>query len=393
MNFLNKSHVTLFSEKIFLTSFVLLVAIILLSGCDNKKNKVTENLNIPEVDISIVLLQSIQQWDQFNGHISAIESVKIRSRVSGYIQKISFKEGDDIRKGDLLFLIDQRPYRTTLNSAIARKEKVSASYKLAQSQNERAQTLLLNNATSKEEAELRQSSLEQSRAEIKDAEASVEMAKLNLGFTEVRAPISGRISNAIFTIGNLVVADQTILTTIVSQDPVYIYFDPDENSYLRFISGNQTNNKKRGNAIVRVELANEEGFQHFGTVDFLDNQINPTTGTIRARAKLNNESRVFTPGMFARVQLASAKESQKILLDNKAILTDQDHKYVYVIDSENRAQRKNVTIGQIFNGLRIIEKGLDSGDKVVVSGLQKIYSPGIKVKVNILSKNMSSSAI
>lgn len=392
MNYLNKISIEKITNRAFFRSIGILLFSIMLIGCEKKATE-SQAAPLPEVDVTTVVLQSIQQWDQFNGHISAIESVEIRPRVSGYIQKIAFKEGDEVKKGDLLFLIDQRQYRATLDSAAARRERVNATDTLAQSQNHRAQTLLLNNATSKEEAETRQAALAQSHADIKDAQAALDMAKLNLGFTEVRAPITGRVSRAILTVGNLAVADQTTLTTIVSQDPVYVYFDPDEYSYLRYKAEARNNKGNKAKAKVRVGLADEQGFPHLGTLDFIDNQINSSTGTIRARAKLNNENRVFTPGMFARVQMAGDSEAQKILLDNKAILTDQDRNYVYVVGADNKAIRKDVVLGRALNGLRVIESGLASGDKVVVSGLQRIYFSGAEVKPNLIAVKTTSEKV
>lgn len=390
MNYLSKSTVKTLSNKSFLTAIGMLLIATMLNGCE-KKAKEAQVAPLPEVDVATVLFQSIQQWDQFNGHISAIESVDIRPRVSGYIQKIAFKEGDEIQKGDLLFLIDQRPYRATLNSAAARHERVVATDALAQSQSQRAQILLKDNSISREETEARQATQAQTQADIKDAEATLEVAKLNLSFTEVRAPISGRVSRAILTVGNLVVADQTTLTTLVSQNPVYVYFDPDEYSYLRYKAESRKKSKSGSGAQVRVGLANEQGFPHLGNVDFLDNQINTTTGTIRARAKLNNADRLFTPGMYARVQMAGDDDTQKILLDNKAILTDQDRNYVYILEEGNKAVRKDVVLGRTWNGLRVIESGLAPDNKVVIAGLQRIYFSGAQVKPNVVSMELSST--
>ncbi|HDR9307854.1 TPA: efflux RND transporter periplasmic adaptor subunit, partial [Burkholderia multivorans] len=206
-------------------------------------------------------------------------------------------------------------------------------------------------------------------------------AKLNLGFTEVRAPIAGRVGRALATAGNLARADDTLLTTVVSQDPVYVYFDCDEQSYLRYNAQRaDPAHRAIGADPVRVGLANEMGFPHAGTVDFLDNRLDPQTGTIRARVRLPNADHTFTPGLYARVQLVSGRERSALLVDDKAVLTDQDRKYVYVIGPGDKALRRDVTIGRDLDGQRIVEKGLNAGDRVVVDGVQRIYYPGAQVK-------------
>jgi membrane fusion protein, multidrug efflux system len=345
----------------------------------------------PAVDVATALSRKVTLWDEFNGRIRAIDSVEIRPRVSGYIQRIAFKEGEEARRGDLLFLIDQRPYRAALNSAAARLDRVRATAGLARAQDRRAQTLLQANATSKEEAETRQANYAQSEADVRDAEAAVAVAKLNLEFTEVRAPITGRVGRAMLTVGNLAVADQSMLASMVSQDPVYVYFDPDEHSYLRF---NAQTHQSKGSAVmpkVRVSLANEADFAHVGTVDFMDNQVNPATGTIQARARLSNADRVLTPGLYARVQYASGNETQVILIDDKAILTDQDRKYVYVLGPGNKALRKDIVPAGMSDGLRVVQSGLLPGDKVIVAGMQRIYFPGAPVTPTEVSMSPSAA--
>ncbi len=204
-------------------------------------------------------------------------------------------------------------------------------------------------------------------------------AKLNLSFTEVRSPVSGRASRALLTVGNLATADETLLTTVVSQDPMYVYFDADENSYLRYKEQERKNERTAQDNAVHVGLANEIGYPHTGRVDFLDNQVNPTIGTVRARAVLSNADRIFTPGLFARVQFVSGQKAQALLIDDKAILTDQDRKYVYAVDTDGKAQRKDVVVGGLVDGLRVVRSGLTPEDRIVVVGLQKIFYPGMPV--------------
>ena len=333
-----------------------------------------------DVDVAPVLVKQIRQWDAFNGRISAIEAVEVRPRVSGYVDSISYREGDEVRRGDVLVTIDPRPYQAAFDSAKARLKRAHASVVLAKLRDERAQRLLPTNAVSQEEADSRSASHTESQADVLDAESAVALAKLNLEFTKVRAPIDGRAGRAMLTVGNLAVADQTFLTTMVSQNPVYVDFDPDEQSYLRYSMHAKQVQQETNGLPVRVGLANEEGYPHSGKVYFVDNQLDPTTGTIRLRARLSNEHRKFTPGLFARVELGNANEMRAILIDDKAVLTDQDRKYVYVLGSDDTAQRKDVKLGRTAEGLRVVESGLAPGDKVIVGGLQRVYFTGAPVK-------------
>jgi len=336
-----------------------------------------------QVDVAPVLVKRIRHWDEFNGRISAVESVEIRSRVTGYVTRVAYKEGDEVRRGDLLFVIDPRPYQAALNSATAQLERARATARLAKARDERARKLLPSSAVSQDEADARHATHAQSEADVLNAEAAVDIAQLNLEFTEVRAPIDGRAGRALLTVGNLAAADQTLLTTMVSQDPVYVDFDPDEQSYLRY--GAEARRGHSNTLTVRVALADEEGFAHMGTVNFLDNQVNPATGSIRMRAKLRNRDRAFTPGLYARVQVSSDNEAEAVLIDDKAVLTDQDRKYVYVLGADGTAQRKDIQLGRKSDGLRVIESGLMPGDNIIIGGLQRIYYSGARVKPSEIS--------
>lgn len=332
------------------------------------------------VGVARVVAESVQEWDEFNGRISAIDTVEIRPRVSGYVERLAFKEGDEVKIGQLLFVIDQRPYRDALDNATAQLERARATAAQALSQDRRGQTLLAGKAMSGEEAETRHSTYAQAAADVHAAEAAVATAKLNLEFTEVRAPVAGRTSRAILTVGNLAQADQTLLTTVVSQNPVYVYFDCDEQSFLRYQALVRDGQRSDTANPVHVALAGETGFPHQGRVDFLDNQVNAATGTIRARAVLDNAQRIYTPGLYARVQLAGRSDSHGLLIDDKAVLTDQDRKYVYVLGPADKALRKDIQIGRLVNGLRMVDGGLQPGDKVIVQGQQMIFFPGAPVK-------------
>jgi membrane fusion protein, multidrug efflux system len=348
-----------------------------LSGCKPTPDK--KSPSPVAVEFAAVEPKPIRLSDEFNGRVASINSVDVRARVTGYVDNVVYREGDSVKQGGLLFVIDPRPYQDALNSAKASLEREQAAAAFADIQAKRARALHASNAISQEEYQNRDSDLSQSAARVHEAEAAVATAELNLSFTEVRSPVDGRTSRAQLTRGNLAQADQTVLTTVVSQDPVYVYFDCDEQSYLRF-----QERVHRGSGVssanpVHVALANETGFPHIGRIDFLDNQVNPSTGTIRARVILPNPDHLFTPGLYARVQLESAGTVQALLVNDKAILTDQDRKYVYVVGPGSVAQRQDVVTGGMADGMRLIQSGLAPGDRVIVSGLQQIYVAGTPV--------------
>jgi multidrug efflux system membrane fusion protein len=334
----------------------------------------------PEVSVAQVLRKPVQQWDQFTGRVTAIETVDLRPRVSGYVERVVYTEGQDVRKGDLLFVIDPRPYRAALDQAEAELARARSEAKLAQSQDARAESLIAAKAISREEFESRRAASQGSDAAVRAAEAAVASARLDLQFTQVRSPVDGRAGRAMVTTGNLAQADATLLTTVVSMDPVHVYFETDEQTYLRYNQLARDGNRENGANAVRVGLANETGHPHAGSVDFTDNRVDPATGTIRARAVLPNPDRVFTPGLFARVQLEGSKQAPAMLIDDKAVLTDQDRKYVYVLGPKNTAVRKDVVLGRTADGLRVVESGLSPNDKVIVHGVQKVFMPGMPVK-------------
>lgn len=358
---------------------IFIVLSIFIAGCNSESGTPVESPP-PDVMVASVLSRSVRTWDEFNGRVRAIQTVELRPRVSGYINRIAYKEGSEVKPGDLLFVIDPRPYRDALHQAQAELERARSAASLAQSKTEHAHALFAKQAISREEFNGRKNDLNQTAAEVRAAKAAVATAKLNLDFTEVRAPIAGRVSRAYLTAGNLARADQSMLTTLVSQDPMYVYFDCDEHSFLRYKKFALKNDHENTIYSVRIGLADEEGFPHHGTVDFFDNQLNPATGTIRVRAVVPNPDRLLTPGLHARVQLQGSDELPVLLIDAKAILTDQDRKYVYVLREGDKAFRRDITLGRQIDGLRIVQSGLDTTDKVVVIGAQKIFHDGMIVK-------------
>jgi membrane fusion protein, multidrug efflux system len=246
---------------------------------------------------------------------------------------------------------------------------------------------------SRDEFETRVAGLAQGDADVRAAEAALATAQLNLGFTEVRSPIAGRVSRALLTIGNLAQADQSVLTSVVSQDPVYVYFQPDEQTYLRYAALARKGERRDSANPVRVGLANDDNFPYSGTVNFVNNQVDSATGTISLRAVLRNPDRIFTPGLYARVELEGRAEFEAMLIDDKAIMTDQDRKYVYVVGPKNEALRKDVTLGGLAEGLRIVQSGLAPNDKVIVAGLQKIFFPGAPVKASEVAMAATSAPL
>lgn len=368
---------------------------VLLVGCDNS---VAQNAAppAPAVSVADVVVKSISQWDSFNGRIEAVESVQLRPRVSGYIDKVNYTDGQEVKKGEVLFTIDDRTYRAALEQAQANLARSKTQASLAQSEANRTDKLINTHLVSREEWEQRRSAAVQAQADIRAAQAAVDAAQLNLDFTKVTAPIDGRASRALITSGNLVTAGDTasVLTTLVSQKTVYVYFDVDESTYLHYQNLARSGQGASSNHTalpVEIGLTGEEGYPHQGKVDFLDNQLTPSTGTIRMRALLDNSQRQFTPGLFARVRLPGSAEFKATLIDDKAVLTDQDRKYVYVVDKEGKAQRRDITPGRLADGLRIVQQGLNPGDKVIVEGLQKVFMPGMPVNAKTVAMTATSA--
>ncbi len=338
----------------------------------------------PLVTVAQVLEKNVKEWDEFTGRLQAVETVEIRPRVSGYIDKVAFTEGSQVKRGDLLFVIDPRPYKAEYDRAASDVKRYKTALDLARIELVRVQRLKDSGAVSEEELDERKSTVAQGEANVAGAEAALETASLNLGFTRVTSPIDGRVSRAEVTRGNLVtggINGGTLLSSVVSLDPIYLYFDGDEQTYLKYTqmarSGERPSSRNAPNP-VQVGLANEEGFPHAGTMDFVDNQLNPQTGTIRARAVLPNKDGFFTPGLFARVQLLGSGEHPAILIEDRAVSTDQSQKYVLLLGANNQIEYRAVKLGRIIEGLRVVNQGLKPGDVIVVNGAQRVH-PGVTV--------------
>jgi RND family efflux transporter MFP subunit len=342
----------------------------------------------PAVTVAPVLEREINEWDEFTGRLQAVDQVEIRPRVSGYIKRVTFPEGKEVRKGEVLFEIDARQYEADLARAEAQLEQARTASQLAAREVERAQRLVSVKAISQEEFDSRTSAQANGLAAVRAAEAAVQNAKLNLEWTRVRSPIAGRVSNAEVTAGNLVQAGPptaTLLTTVVSLDPIYAYFEGDEQTYLKYTTlaraGTRSSSRDVRNPIY-LGLANEDGFPHKGYVDFVDNRLNPETGTIRARAVFSNKDRIFTPGLFARMKLVGSGRYRAALVLDRAIGTDQDKKFVMAVGDDSRAVYRPITLGGSVDGLRIVTAGLKTGDRIIVNGLQRVR-PGALLKTEI----------
>jgi RND family efflux transporter MFP subunit len=339
----------------------------------------------PEVTVAEVQAEEITEWDEYQGEFEAVDAVEVRPRVSGHLIRVAFTEGKEVRKGDVLFEIDPEPYQAALDQRQADLARARARLALTERDAERGERLVKAQAVSQEEQDSRLTLVSEARAAVAAAEAAVRAAQLDLGFTKVRSPIGGRTGRAEVTEGNLVTAGpsgSTLLTTVVSLDPIYVYFEGDESAYLRYAhldrSGERPSSRTARNP-VQIGLADEEGFPHRGWMDFVDNRLDQATGTIRARAVVPNRDRLFTPGMFARVRLIGSGIRRVKVIPEAAVSTDQDRKFVFVYAGDTVAYR-SVTLGRQVDGQRrVIRDGLEEGEQVVVNGIARIR-PGVRVK-------------
>jgi len=356
---------------------VLLLAGWLLNGCEQAQSAPPP----PQVTVAPAISRIVADENEFTGHFEAVNTVEVRPRVSGFVQRVAFTEGAIVQRGDVLYMIDARPYEAETSRAEAALEQARTRKQLADMELERAQRLVATQAISREELDARTSERAESDAAIRAAEAAVRLAKLNLDWTEVRAPITGRVSRTEVTTGNLVQAGapaSTLLTTIVSLDPIYVYFDSDEQAYLKYMQAGASAGRGAIGGPVFVGLTSETGFPHEGKLDFIDNRVDQAAGTIRVRARVPNPRLLFTPGLFARVRLVDGDRHAATLIQDRAIGTDQDRKFVLVLNKDNTLAYRPIKLGRLVDGLRTVESGLKPGENVVVNGLMRVR-PGMKV--------------
>ena len=357
------------------TSLLATIGLLSAAAC----SKPAPVASAPEVTVAQAVDRQITDWDDFTGHFEAVQSVEVRPRVSGYINRVSFPEGAIVHRGDVLLTIDPRPYEAEVSRAEAVLEQAKTRVSLAKQELDRANTLANTQAISREELDSRSSALAEASAAVRAAEAAVRNARLNVEWTTVRAPISGRVGRAEITAGNLVQGGSpaaSLLTTIVSLDPIFVYFDSDEQAYLKYMSAG-SGAQARGHS-VQIGLANETGFPHQGTLDFVDNRVDRTAGTMRIRAVVANPTGQFAPGLFARVRLAGGARRQATMVQDQAIGTDQDRKFVLVLKADSTVEYRAVAVGRVVDGLRIVQTGLKPGETIVINGLLRVR-PGMKV--------------
>jgi multidrug efflux system membrane fusion protein len=329
----------------------------------------------PEVTVAPVVHERITEWDEFTGRLQAPQTVSLMPRVSGYIDKVMFKEGALVKKGDVLFVIDSQPFDTEVKRLKGDLLNAKAAAQLARHDYERAEKLSKSRAISSEALDNRLAQKQQTAAQLTSVQAALSRAQLEVEYTQVVAPIDGRVSYALSTEGNYVTAGVTELTRVVSTDSMYAYFDLDEQTYLKYnqlASAGQRSDTRDGSNPVYMGLANGADYPFIGHIDFVDNQIDQQTGTIRVRARFDNSAQQLIPGLFARVKLASSNSYEGILIDNKAIGTDLNNKYVLVVDDQNTLQYRPITLGETLHGLRIVTQGLAPNDVIVINGLQRV---------------------
>jgi RND family efflux transporter MFP subunit len=364
--------------KLFIAGIALLLIAAAESGC--RKASVPQQGPLP-VNVVTVVEKEVNEWDEFTGRLEAVESVEIRPRVSGYITEIHFAAGAIIKKGDLLYVIDPRPYQADFDRAAAELERMEAQLKLSQIELDRAKELRGKNTISASEFDQKAATYQGAFAAVRSAEAAKNSAALNLEFTQIKSPVDGRVSDARITLGNLVqpgAGPESVLTTVVSVDPIYAKVDADENAVLKYVK--LSSEGKRVSARTEkipafVELGNETDFPHKGDIDFVDNRLDPGTGTVRARVVLKNWSpALITPGFFVRVRIAGATPYRAALVDDKVITSQQGVKYAFVVKPDNTVERRTLQTGPIFEGKRIVKSGLKDGEKVISTRLQIVQA-------------------
>ncbi len=351
-----------------------------LSGCGRSQPKIAP-AKLPEVVVDYPVEEVVTDFQEFTGRTVAVYTVEIRARVSGYLDRVSFKDGTDVKAGDLLFEIDPRSYRAEVERADANIAQFRSRLERLVRVEERGKKLIAGHNISDEQFDQMVFDREETDASLKAAIAAKDLADLNLSFTRITSPITGQISRRMVDPGNLVKADETALTTVVSVDPIYAYFDMDERTLLqlrRLIQQGRIKSAHDSEVIADVALADEDNFTLRGTINFMDNQVEATTGTLRVRAVIANADELLSPGLFVRIRIPVGAPHRAVLVREEALGTDQGQRYVYVVDSANEVSYRRVKIGMLNGSRRVIEEGLKPGERVIVTGLQRVR-PGIKV--------------
>jgi membrane fusion protein, multidrug efflux system len=368
-----------------LLALAALAAVLLLSGVGHTRAKPqpAANIALPQVTVAEVIHRPLREWQEFSGRLQAVNTVEVRPRVSGYVDRVAFTDGARVKKGQLLFQIDPRPFQAEVERLIAERTRTVSDLELAKANRARAERLISAQAISREDYERQVAAEASAQGALGSIDASLQEARLNREFTEVRAPIDGHVSRALITAGNLVTS-ASLLTTLVSDDPVYVYFDADEQTFLRYAKTRHDHERANGESDVYIGLVDEDGYPHLGKLDFIDNQVDGTTGTIRARAALANPDGRYTPGLFARVRLVGGEDHDAVLIEDRAVGTDLSKKFVLTLSKDNRIEYRLVELGPEINGLRVVTQGLAANDLIVVNGLQHVR-PGQSVAATRVS--------
>lgn len=353
-----------------------LVGLAALTGCDSQAQGGGAPPAAP-VDVAAAVQRTLANTEEFTGRLEAADLVEIRPRTAGAIDQVHVKDGAAVARGALLFSIDPRPYQAEVARAEAALATADAQARLADKELQRANTLLAQQAVSRQETEQLAASLETASAAVQQADATLRTARLNLGYTAVRAPVAGRISRIEVTLGNLV-NDQRVLTTLVGSGRVHAYFDVSEQTFLRL---RKTPDVQRE---VRMALADETGLPRKGVVDFIDNRLNPQSGTMRLRASFDNTDGQLLPGLFARIRVNASAPRPVVMTPERAVGTDQSRRFVWVVGADNLPQPRPVTLGALVDGMRVLESGVKPGEAIVVGGLQRVR-PGQPVAPNKLA--------
>lgn len=367
---------------------------LLFSGVGHSRAKPEHAANaaLPEVTVAEVIHRPLREWQEFSGRLQAVNSVEVRPRVSGYVDRVAFTDGARVKKGQLLFQIDPRPFQAEVERLIAERTRTVSDLELAKANRERADRLIGAHAISREEYERQVAAENSAHGALGSINALLQEARLNREFTEVRAPIDGHVSRAIITAGNLVTSASQ-LTTLVSDDPVYVYFDADEHTYLRYAKAKHDHARANDRTSdVYIGLADEDGYPHPGQLDFIDNQVDATTGTIRARAALANPDGRYTPGLFARVRLVGGEDHDSVLIEDRAVGTDLSQKFVLTLSKDNRVEYRLIDLGPEINGLRVVTHGLAPNELIVVNGLQHVR-PGQSVAPTRIAMSDTESGL
>lgn len=353
-----------------------------------------EQQQAPTVTVAHPELREIIEWDEFTGRFEAVERVEIRARVSGYLESVEFEEGQIVNKGDLLFVIDPRPYEAAVARADADLARAQSQLKLADLDLQRGERLLKQNAISQEEVDTRRATRQEASANVAAAEAQLRTARLDLGYTRITAPVTGRISSRRIDVGNLITnGDQgQTLTSIVSLDPLHFIFDVSESEYLKYVRLRGSDGQLAGTMPAELRLLDEKKWTHEGRIDFIDNSLDENTGTLRMRAVFTNPDGLLRPGIFGRLRLPATDRQQALLIPDAAVLADQSAKMVMTVGEDNTVRPQQVELGSLQGDMRVVRSGLKTGDKVIVEGLLRAQ-PGNKVNPQMKTADKADKVV